>query len=600
MATTLRTLLKLPEAKSVQRTSQHEDFVKEFRLRIGRVNTNLQRVASQAGRSVHKPLDELRSKVIAAQQKALALIDPVDASKAEPTIKRVLEAVDAVEQKASQAAETVGSDREQWLTLEEELDDILQQASELEDAGHPKAPVLRKVGEAARDRAKDGKFREAAVAVKQLRPKFHKILAEQQGKADVETPPVDDEPPAEDGPREGLTVLVRDQTTGEAIEGASVEVGDQSDTTSSNGLATVELPVGVHDYSIAAEGFEAVRDSVEIIEGDNPELVIEMIAGADTGPREGFTVFVKDWESGDAVVDAEVTAGDQTDTTSSNGLATFELPVGTHDYEVVLDGYESASGQVEIIEGDNPELVVELYGSDVAREGLTILVKDAESGDVVEGAEISIGNASDVTSSNGLATVELPAGEHDYEVSAEGYATASGSLEILEGSNRELVIELAVAEEAEREDDSIAGDLQSESEEEADDDALTDELADAERFVGVWDDTLSTVSDQVEKLCNAMGGSDDFGISAVREGLSTVMDKFPDLDLTKLVDAAKANDRASYDQTLRQTAKEVREVRDLLAHGPLLSTIDENPFVSTNVHATVTGVLEDIVAELGI
>lgn len=180
MATTLRTLLKLPEAKPGQRSTQQEEFVKEFRIRIGRVNSSLQKVAAQAGRSVHKPLDDLRGKVIEAQQKALALIDPADVSKAEPAIKRVLDAVEAVDQKASQAAEAVGADREKWLALEEELEDIIQQAGELEDAGHRKAPILRKVGEAARDRAKDGKFREAVVAVNQLRPKFQQIVSEQQ------------------------------------------------------------------------------------------------------------------------------------------------------------------------------------------------------------------------------------------------------------------------------------------------------------------------------------------------------------------------------------------------------------------------------------
>jgi hypothetical protein len=76
------------------------------------------------------------------------------------------------------------------------------------------------------------------------------------------------------------------------------------------------------------------------------------------------------------------------------------------------------------------------------------------------------------------------------------------------------------------------------------------------------------------------------------------MDQFPDLDLSKLISAAKSNDRAAYRQTLAQTAKEVRDVYGMLADGPLLATIDENPFVNTNVHATVKSVLQRVSSEL--
>ena len=131
-------------------------------------------------------------------------------------------------------------------------------------------------------------------------------------------------------------------------------------------------------------------------------------------------------------------------------------------------------------------------------------------------------------------------------------------------------------------------------------DDLQDERAAAENFVRLWDETLQDVAGQVERLRGAMQGFDDPGIQSVHDGLASVMDKFPDLDLSQLVAAASANNREAYDQTLEQTAREVNQVRDLLANGPLLSTIDENPFVDTNVHATVNDVLRQIVSELGV
>jgi hypothetical protein len=62
------------------------------------------------------------------------------------------------------------------------------------------------------------------------------------------------------------------------------------------------------------------------------------------------------------------------------------------------------------------------------------------------------------------------------------------------------------------------------------------------------------------------------------------MKQFPDLDLSKLEAAATSNDRAACNQTLSQTPKEVGDVHRMLADGRLLATIDEAPFVKTNVH----------------
>lgn len=249
------------------------------------------------------------------------------------------------------------------------------------------------------------------------------------------------------GPREGLTVLVRDAETGEVIEGANVVVGDQSDTTSSNGLATVELPVGSHPYEATAEGYGPVSDSVEIIEGDNPELIIEMTPGG--GPREGLTVLVKDKISGEVVEGADVTVGDQSDTTSSNGLATVELPVGTHAWDADADGYDPRSGDVEIVEGDNPELIIELCPDDVVRHPLGVLVKDKETGDPIPSADVTVGDRSGTSSANGLLTVELPAGSHDYAATAATYLEETGSVEVVEGDNEELVIEMTKDDECE-------------------------------------------------------------------------------------------------------------------------------------------------------
>jgi hypothetical protein len=129
---------------------------------------------------------------------------------------------------------------------------------------------------------------------------------------------------------------------------------------------------------------------------------------------------------------------------------------------------------------------------------------------------------------------------------------------------------------------------------------LSKELATVQKLEAAWKQTLSNVSAQIEKLRKAMDGQNQPLLRTVSDSLAKLMDQFPDLDLSKLSAAAKSNDRATYDRTLSQTATEVGDVYEMLAEGPLLSTIDENPFVKTTVHPTVKSMLERVSSELNL
>jgi hypothetical protein len=129
---------------------------------------------------------------------------------------------------------------------------------------------------------------------------------------------------------------------------------------------------------------------------------------------------------------------------------------------------------------------------------------------------------------------------------------------------------------------------------------LSKELKAVQNLSAAWKQTLSDVSSQIDKLRKAIDGQNNAGLRPVSDGLGNVMKQFPDLDLSKLEAAAKSNDRAAYNQTLSQTTKEVGDVRRMLADGPLLSTIDENPFVKTTVHQAVKSLLARVSSELSI
>lgn len=125
-------------------------------------------------------------------------------------------------------------------------------------------------------------------------------------------------------------------------------------------------------------------------------------------------------------------------------------------------------------------------------------------------------------------------------------------------------------------------------------DDLSDELVVARNFITLWERTLEDVGEQIEALRSSLQRNPSQRVLCVFDGLATVMQTFPDLDLSALVRAAEGNDRKAYVETLKQTSREVRQVRQLLAGSPLLRAIDANPCFQTTVHATVNRALDTI------
>ena len=208
-------------------TEQTDQFKAAFREGMAGLNRELQVVTAQASPAEHQPLEAQRTKLYEAFQKASAQIDPVDPAQADQAIQRVVAAVTAVAGKASAVATGVIANRDEWLKRETDLDDAMLEIGELEEAGHPKAAALRKLGEAIRSRANDRKYQESVAALEQMRPKLEQIYAQHLQQADTAADAASVDGEAGDGaPREGLSVLVKDKETGAAIEGKGDDDGD--------------------------------------------------------------------------------------------------------------------------------------------------------------------------------------------------------------------------------------------------------------------------------------------------------------------------------------------------------------------------------------
>lgn len=246
-----------------------------------------------------------------------------------------------------------------------------------------------------------------------------------------------------------LEVIVKEETTGTPIPGATVTITDSEGTkyedlkTDNDGSVELEdLPVG--DYTVEVEEVpEDYKKPTDTITG-TIEQNVEKEEVIEITPTGDLDVIVKeDGEDGKLIPDAEVILKDPTSgdpvvdengdpikgTTDSNGKVTFEdLPLG--EYDVVVDSipndYEMPADPdktVTVSKGENKEefIVTEAKGNllvtvleenttDVFINRVTVVVKDSD-GNVVKTLETA------KVDTNGQVKVEdLPVGTYTVEI----------------------------------------------------------------------------------------------------------------------------------------------------------------------------------------
>jgi hypothetical protein len=114
----------------------------------------------------------------------------------------------------------------------------------------------------------------------------------------------------------------------------------------------------------------------------------------------------------------------------------------------------------------------------------------------------------------------------------------------------------------------------------------------------VWAKVRSSISDQIAQVQRELDAFDDPDASTVHDGLSSLVDKLPDLGLDAL--SQSGNDDV-YASNLEKTRQRFLELRRLIANGGALQAIDSNPFgVSTNVVDTVSEAMDKFNSELSL
>ncbi len=157
-----------------------------------------------------------------------------------------------------------------------------------------------------------------------------------------------------------LTGRVVDADNGEVIEGAFVDLGgDNNSSTNAEGVFSFELPEGDYNVSVSMSGYTPAEIAgVQVLSGETNDLGDIALSPVETGDPGMLTGRVVDALDGEVIENALVDlGGDNSTSTNSQGLFSFELPEGDYNVSVSMPGYLSAEiAGVQVISGETNDL----------------------------------------------------------------------------------------------------------------------------------------------------------------------------------------------------------------------------------------------------
>lgn len=151
----------------------------------------------------------------------------------------------------------------------------------------------------------------------------------------------------------------------------------------------------------------------------------------DSDPTAEVTVTVTDGTN--PIEDAVVTFTDHDDVgvtftgeTDASGEVVIEVPLETYDVTATATGYVDYEHSDPVVVSGDDTLSIAM---DIITDTLTVTVVDSASEDAITGATVTIGDFTETTGENGVATFDdMPYDDYSAEISATDYTTKTETL----------------------------------------------------------------------------------------------------------------------------------------------------------------------------
>lgn len=236
-----------------------------------------------------------------------------------------------------------------------------------------------------------------------------------------------------------VTGFITDQSTGKAIDGATISLSDGQIITSNKGYYQTIVEPGAITITITAYGYHDVIGNATVKLGDiiyfSPALTAQKNPIPTKSSISGRILDEQTMQPLEGVVIAEVNGAKQI--TSSDGIFQFsELVAGNYTFTISLNGYLKKVMQVSISENSNFALGDIILQFAPAQTGSSIhgIITDAITGQPISGVSVIItgdNNKKTLTSTDGSYKVTgLSTGSITITVSANGYQSANTTITI--------------------------------------------------------------------------------------------------------------------------------------------------------------------------
>ncbi len=226
------------------------------------------------------------------------------------------------------------------------------------------------------------------------------------------------------------------------IEGAEIVIKGKTYTTDANGEVVVPLPAREYEYIVRKSGYTNAEGGFTV-EDQDITIDVAMTAGDAKWPVN-FTV---NNDLGAAVEGATITIDGETLTTDDKGMASTEHVNATDlAFTVEASLHDTYNGTVTIADAAVDVDPIKLQRT---KHNLNFTVKKSwGSNEVVANANIKVvlgdSTYNAVTDATGMATFNILEGNgYTYDVSAEGFVVANGTVDLTEDKDIEVMLDEA-------------------------------------------------------------------------------------------------------------------------------------------------------------
>src|SRR6056297_2297431 len=213
-----------------------------------------------------------------------------------------------------------------------------------------------------------------------------------------------------------------------AVEGATISINGEELTTDELGMAHIYLHPGTYDYTVTKSGYQDYSDSVTMSN-------INVVESVTLEEQEYNVTFVVSDSEG-FIEGAEIAINSQTLTTDVNGEATIQLSSNTYLYIISKAGYNDIV-DIATVSGSDATVTETLTPSAF---DVVFTVDDGTS--AIEGASVTLDGVTQLTDVNGQTTFTKENGTYNYEVTADGYSTESGSV-VVDGADVDVDVSIS-------------------------------------------------------------------------------------------------------------------------------------------------------------